>query len=272
MTVATIYHVTPITPVARLLSLGPRCFCVSHFEPKQMRYMPRVGAWVMLDNGAFSYFTQMVRIRKLLTAKPDRADADRLRRRLEFLEMPRDWSSFYSWCEEHVFHPGRWAVIPDVIAEGSQAQDALLAQWPFGHRGAPVWHTGEPIDRLLRLLDAWPRVCIGSTDEHWQVGSPIWRARLDEAWAEIAKRHKDPVVHMLRGTDVADLYPFHSADSSSVGQNGHRYSAPLFAGTDEEHRGSGAYADVLERRRKGRGRAQPIDPSFEAPGPFLPLF
>jgi hypothetical protein len=124
-----------------------------------------------------------------------------------------------------------------------------VREWPFGHRGAPVWHTGEPIDRLLRLADDWPRVCIGSTDEHWKVGSAIWRARMDEAWKALERRHRDPVIHMLRGVAVQNLYPFYSADSSSLGQNSHRYLMPLFAGTDDEHGGTIAYADKLERAR-----------------------
>lgn len=238
-----IFHVTPITPVPRLLALGPRCYCVSHYEPKQMKYMARVGARVMIDNGAFSFFTEMMRLRAKLAAK---GLSDREMRRLQWLEQPRDWAPFYGFVEQHVFEPGRWAVIPDVIAEGSQAQDALVREWPFGHRGAPVWHTGEPIDRLLRLVDQWPRVCIGSTDEHWKVGSDIWLERMDEAWSALLKRHRDPVIHMLRGVNVADLYPFASADSSSLGQNGHRYRSPLFADDAETFAGSIAYAKRLE--------------------------
>jgi len=229
--VTTIYHVTPITPEDRLRALVLRHFCVSYAYPQQAHVMDHVAAGVMFDNGAYRAHTKGWKV---------------------------NWPGFYEWLEPRLFLPGRWAVIPDVIAEGGQAQDALIEQWPYGHRGAPVWHTGEPIERLLRLLDTWPRVCIGSTDEHWQIWKPgmhgrvlhpDWKARMDETWTEIGKRHPDPVIHMLRGTGVSDLYPFHSADSSSLGQNGHRYKMPLFAGTDAEHAGTIAYADRLERRR-----------------------
>jgi hypothetical protein len=232
----TIYHVTPITPDPRLIALAGRHFCVSFGYQQQADLMDRVAAGVMFDNGAFRAFTK---------------------------GHPTDWPKFYAWLEERLFWPGRWAVIPDVIAEGGQAQDALLTEWPFGHRGAPVYHTGEPIDRLLRLLDHWPRVCIGSTDDHWQIWLPglhgkvlnsAWRHRMDEIWEAVLKRHVAPVIHMLRGTAVAHLYPFHSADSSSVGQNSHRYKLPLFAGTDEEHTGVVAYADRLEARAAGRAQ------------------
>lgn len=247
----SIYHVAPITPLRRLELLAGRCFMVSHYWPEQLPRILQFAGFTAFDNGAFSYFTEMMRLRKRVgTAKERAGDRDRLL----WLEQPRDWRRFYTWLEPMLFAPGRWAVIPDEIAAGSQAQDALLVEWPFGHRGAPVWHTGEPIDRLLRLLDAWPRVCIGSTDEHWQVGSDIWRARMDETWSEIARRHANPVIHMLRGTAVADLYPFASADSSSLGQNGHRYHAPLFAGSDDEFGGSVAYADRLEGRNGPKKR------------------
>lgn len=214
----TIYHVTPITPAARLHSVAGRHFCVSFAAPQQAHLMDQVAAGVMFDNGAFSAFTK---------------------------GRATDWPGFYAWLEERLFMPGRWAVIPDVIAEGSQAQDALLREWPFEHRGAPVWHTGEPVDRLLRLVDEWPRVCIGSTDEHWQVGGPAWLARMDEAMGELFRRHADPVIHMLRGTAVSHLFPFHSADSSSLGQNSHRYNSPLLDHM-EPYRGTIAYADRLE--------------------------
>jgi len=220
--VATVYHVTAINPKARLFALTGRHFCVSHAYPQQAHLMDQVAAGVMFDNGAFTAFTK---------------------------GRPTNWPKYYAWLEKRLFVPGRWAVIPDVIAEGGQSQDALLREWPFGHRGAPVWHTGEPIDRLLRLADEWPRVCIGSTDEHWQVGSAIWRERMDEAFTELLRRHRDPVTHMLRGVAVQDLYPFHSADSSSLAQNSHRYNMPLFAGTEFEFMGSVSYADRLERKR-----------------------
>ena len=220
---ATIYHVTPITPDARLRAVAGRHFCVSFAYPQQAHLMDEVALGVMFDNGAFTAFTK---------------------------GMPTNWPGYYAWLELRLFQPNRWAVIPDVIAEGGQAQDALIAEWPFGDLGAPVWHTGEPIERLLRLLDSWPRGCIGSTDEHWQVGSPVWRQRMDQAWLEIRKRHSRPLIHMLRGTAVAHLYPFDSADSSSLGQNSHRYKMPLFVGTTAEHGGTVAYADRLERRRR----------------------
>ena len=100
----------------------------------------------------------------------------------------------------------------------------MIREWPHGTRGAPVWHTGEPLDRLWRLCDEWPRVCVGSTDEHWQVLGALWRRRMDEAFNGLAKRHlRIPWLHMLRGMQLAvEHYPFASLDSTDVARNHNR--------------------------------------------------
>lgn len=191
------YHGGPITPTAVLLSLAGKCFCVSHTRPDQVVLMHQIGQSVLLDNGAFSKFTKGI---------------------------ATDWTAYYAWADEWLAHPTTWAIIPDEIAAGSQEQDALIREWPHGDRGAPVWHTGEPLDRLLRLCDEWPRVCVGSTDEHWQVLSTSWRLRMDEAFNALAQRHKRmPWLHMLRGMQLAtEAYPFASLDSTDVARNHNR--------------------------------------------------
>lgn len=191
------YHGTPITPNAVMHQLAGACFCVSHARPDQIELADRIGQSVMLDNGAFSKFTK---------------------------NEPTDWPKFYAWCERWLNRPTNWAIIPDVIDAGSQEQDALIREWPFGQRGAPVWHMDEPIDRLLRLTDEWPRVCIGSTGEYWKIGSTAWERRMDEAWNALAPRHRfTPNVHMLRGMALSlERWPFASVDSTDVAQNHNR--------------------------------------------------
>ena len=135
------------------------------------------------------------------------------------------WEAYYEFCDRWLHFPTTWAVIPDVVDAGSQLQDALLNQWPHGKdRGAPVWHMDEPMDRLIRLADEWPRVCIGSTAEYAAVGSPQWHERMQDCWNEIAKRHKrTPYIHMLRGLQMAgSIYPFASVDSTDIAQNHNR--------------------------------------------------
>jgi hypothetical protein len=197
------YHGTPITPIAALYELAGRNFCVSFFRPEQVARAHEIGQSVMLDNGAFSAFTQ---------GRP-----------------VSDWTPYYAWADRWLNHPTTWAVIPDVIDAGSQEQDALLREWPHGERGAPVWHMDEPIERLLGLTEAWPRVCIGSTAEYWQILSDVWCARMDAAWNALAAAHRrTPAIHMLRGMQLSGReWPFASVDSTDIAQNHNRpYNTP----------------------------------------------
>jgi len=191
------YHGTPITPAAVMLTLAGRCFCVSHVRPDQVETVHQIGQSVMLDNGAFSVW------------KSGKAT---------------DWPGYYDWCDRWLDHPTTWAVIPDVIDAGTQEQNALLREWPHGERGAPVWHMDEPLDRLVRLTEEWPRVCIGSTAEYAVVLSPSWVSRMDQAWNAISARHRrTPNVHMLRGMQLSGReWPFASVDSTDVAQNHNR--------------------------------------------------
>ena len=190
------YHGTPISPVATLMELAGACFCVSHQRPDDVRRAHQIGQSVMLDNGAFSAWKS---------------------------GKPTDWNGYYSWCDQWLVYPTTWAVIPDVINAGTQEQDGLLREWPHGHRGAPVWHMDEPVSRLLRLCDEWPRVCIGSTDEFSEVLSPAWRRKMDQAFNEVSARHKRlPWLHMLRGMQLSGMHwPFASVDSTDIAQNHH---------------------------------------------------
>ena len=189
------YHGTPITPVAMLNELAGRHFCVSHAHPANVRRVHEIGQSVMLDNGAFSKHTA---------------------------GKATDWNAYYTWCDEWLAFPSTWAVIPDVIDGPLDEQDFLVDfDWPFGHRGSPVWHLNEPIDRLLRLADSFPRVCFGSTAEFWDVMSPAWCGRVDDAFEQLAKRHRHfPWIHMLRGMKVCgQRWPFASVDSTDVARN-----------------------------------------------------
>lgn len=191
------YHGTPITPISALLELRGCHFCVSHARPDDVVRVHQIGQSVMLDNGAYSKWKS---------------------------KKETNWVSFYDWCDQWLSFPTTWAVIPDVIDGGTQLQDALIREWPFKHRGAPVWHMDEPIDRLLRLSDEWPRVCVGSTEEFAVVLSPAWKWRMDEMWDAVSKRHKHlPWLHMLRGMQLSGgIYPFASVDSTDVAQNHNR--------------------------------------------------
>ena len=198
------YHGTPITPHETMLGLAGCCFCVSFADPRQVRAAHDLGQSVLLDNGAFSLW---------------RAG------------LPTDWPGFYAWCDEWLDWPTTWAVIPDVIDGGAEENDALIEQWPFSDRGAPVWHLHEPLERLVALADRWPRVCFGSSGEYAQLNTPQWHGRMVDAWNELAKRHQRlPWVHMLRGMDLGGgPYPFASLDSTNIARNharNSRYRSP----------------------------------------------
>jgi hypothetical protein len=192
------YHGTPISPRDALLTLAGRAFCVSHARPQDVEVCHRIGQSVLLDNGAFSAWRR---------------------------GAPTDWAAYYAWCDRWLDCPTTWAIIPDVIGGGEDAQDALLRQWPHGGRGAPVWHLDESLPRLLRLLEAWPRVCLGSASIYAVVGSDAWHRRMVEAWNAIARvfGRRTPWVHMLRGMQAATWpYPFASLDSTDIARNHNR--------------------------------------------------
>jgi hypothetical protein len=191
------YHGTPITPNTALYQLAGSHFCVSHARPDNIKTAHEIGQSVMLDNGAFSVWRN---------------------------GHEADWPSYYAWCDRWLECPTTWAVIPDVITGTIDDQNRLIAEWPFRHRGAPVWHLREPIDRLLDLLQSFPRVCIGSSAEFATVLDDAWQRRMDETWNAISAEHKrTPHVHMLRGMAcVGRRWPFASLDSTDVGRNHNR--------------------------------------------------
>jgi hypothetical protein len=188
------YHGTPITPRAVLLALAGRSFCVSYAEPRDVEVCHEIGQSVMLDNGAFSFWRG--------GRKPD-------------------WDGYYAWCEPWLDHRTTWAVIPDVIDGGEDANDELVDAWPFGCRGAPVWHLHERVERLVRLAGDWPLVCLGSSGAYALPGAPRWHARMAEAMNVLCGDGPPPcALHMLRGLDqCGGPYPFASADSTSIARN-----------------------------------------------------
>jgi hypothetical protein len=76
---------------------------------------------------------------------------------------------------------------------------------------------GMSIDYLLELSDEWGKVCFGSSGEYWNVGSPKWADRMDEAFNALAKRKFLPWTHGLRMLGMGtERWPLSSADSTNV--------------------------------------------------------
>ncbi|MDF0543309.1 hypothetical protein PX699_13205 [Sphingobium sp. H39-3-25] len=136
--------------------------------------------------------------------------------------------------------------MPDSPAAPSQLNDGLLNDWPFGHRGAPVWHMDGSIERLARLCERYPRVCVGwiGDPKKEPVGCPAYRRKMDEVAALMGNTWHP--LHMLRGVAVAFDYPFIGADATTLAQNGWRYDSPMDAIWGDQWRGRRAYADRLE--------------------------
>jgi len=188
------YHGTPITPRAKLLELAGCCFCVSYPDHRDIEVCHEIGQAVLLDNGAYSAWTK---------------------------GRATDWPGYYSWVEPWLDFPTTWAIIPDVIDGDADANDALIAQWPHGDRGSPVWHMHEPIGRLLTLAADWSRICIGSSGEYAALGSPRWYRRMSDAMDHLCGDGPAPVwLHMLRGSSFAGSeFPFASVDSTGIARN-----------------------------------------------------
>jgi len=189
------YHGTPITPRARLLELAGRSFCVSFADPRDVEVCHEIGQSVMLDNGAYTVWKQGGTV---------------------------DWLAYYRWCERWLEHWSTWAVIPDVIAGSEEDNDRLVDEWPFGDRGAPVWHLHESLDRLRLLVEEWPLVCIGGSHEFPNLGSRSWTARMAEAMDAACDERGVPRarLHLLRGLAFSGgPYPLFSADSTNIARN-----------------------------------------------------
>ncbi len=192
------YHGGPITPVTSAVKAwtGRHAF-VSFAYPEQLRVAMEVCQSWALDNGAFSAW------------KADK---------------PVEWARFYEWVAWHKRIPGfDFAIIPDVI-DGTEADnDALLAEWPHGNDGVPVWHLHESLERLQRLAFSWPRIAFGSSGEYQRPGSRAWWDRMAQAMNLITDREGRPVckLHGLRmlDPDIFTRLPFSSADSTNVARN-----------------------------------------------------
>lgn len=196
------YHGTPISPKAKLLDLAGRNFCVSYAAPAQVETCHRIGQSVMLDNGAFSFWREGV------------------------ATLPAWWEGYYLWVERWLEFPTTWAVIPDVIDGTEEDNDRLIVSYPRSlfKQSAPVWHMHESLDRLVRLCVGWDRVCIGSSGQYAEVGSPQWHRRMEAVFNRLCPNGPPRVwLHMFRGMAMCEgPYPFASADSTDIAQNHHR--------------------------------------------------
>lgn len=193
------YHGLPITPDTSALAAvsGGHAF-VSAAHPMQAALAMDACQSFAVDNGAFSYW------------KGGRTP---------------DWPAYYEWVSGVRLAPNfDFAVIPDVIDGTEEDNDRLLAEWPFSpFVGAPVWHMHESLERLCRLAEKYPRICLGSSGAFSRVGSPAWWGRMHLAMACVCDRDGRPLVklHGLRmlSVKVFPFLPLSSADSTNIARN-----------------------------------------------------
>jgi hypothetical protein len=194
------YHGLPITPATAALRAisGGHAF-VSFRHSDQLTIALEASQSFAVDNGAFSAWK---------SGNP-----------------VEDWIPFYQWVDRLRRYPAfDFAVIPDVIDGDEKANDDLLDEFPFAvYVGAPVWHLHESLDRLDRLATKYPRICLGSSGDFANIGTPAWWSRMAEAMDVICDEEGLPKtkIHGLRmlNPDVFTRFPFSSADSTNIGQN-----------------------------------------------------
>jgi hypothetical protein len=193
------YHGTPITPdTCAIEVVKSRHAFVSWATAQQIRLVAEHSQSFAIDNGAFIFWKNGV--------KPD-------------------WPLFYWWLEEWLHHPRLdFVVIPDVIGGTEEQNDQLIAEWPHGaHKGAPVWHTNESLERLQRLARDFPRVCIGSSGEFDVSLRSKYLDHVGRAIRSICNYEGYPItkIHLLRGLNPAIFtqLPVSSADSTNVARN-----------------------------------------------------
>ena len=133
------------------------------------------------------------------------------------------WAEYYA-CVLAYLSRIDWFIIPDVIGGSESENDRLINHLPTSikHKGVPVWHSNESIDRLIRLCTNFDRVCIGLIKEHKPATSKKAKKILDEVFTVLYFLNGvSTKIHGLAMLDgrVLGKYPFASADSSFVATN-----------------------------------------------------
>lgn len=188
------YHGLPLTPEVMLLDLGGKNVCISYATKRdsQVEISLRLMQSIMFDCGAFTVHQQGGTL---------------------------DVQGYYDWLRPMLRHP-HWAVIPDVIGGTIEQQRELVATWPFSRAlGAPVWHLHLSLDYLVELVKAWPRVCLGSSEKFWKVGSPDWNGRMIEIFDVLDAVGCEAAIHGLRMMNEAGNWPLATVDSVNTARN-----------------------------------------------------
>ncbi len=181
------------------------CALISYARQDQAKYIIKNARSVILDNGAFKTYN------------------DLKKGKIVNLDWHRHWEGFYYWVFNNCHFIDNF-IIPDVIGGTEKENDRLLQQLPsiISHKGIPVWHSVESLERLVMLCKNFDKVAIGLCGVHEKTTSNIAIARLHEAFTRIYWEERlTTKIHGLRMLDgrILGSFPFHSADSSFVAIN-----------------------------------------------------
>ncbi len=133
------------------------------------------------------------------------------------------WAKYYA-CVLAYLSRIDWFIIPDVIGGSEQENDRLIDNVPVSikHKGVPVWHSDESLERLGRLCKQFDRVCIGLIKPHKPATSKIATQILKNVFTYLyIENDYKTKIHGLAMLDgrVLGSFPFDSADSSFVATN-----------------------------------------------------
>jgi len=202
------YHGGPITPdTCAIRAWAGRHAFVSFSDTRQIGLASEICQSFGLDNGAYPIWKKM---QKGLLPK-------------DFC-WHQHWIDYIEFVEYWKNHPRcDFAVIPDVIGGGEKENDQLIAEWPHGDFGVPVWHMDESDERLIRLANCFSRVAIGSCGEYDVKYPTRCIQKLKDALRHIVDKNGFPIckLHGLRmlNQQIFRYVPLSSADSTNVARN-----------------------------------------------------
>lgn len=197
------YYGTPLSPVKIFNeALTGRNVLIPYPRPDNLQRTLKICNKVIVDNGAFTLWKKGGTI---------------------------DWDKYYLWLQSFI-DKIEFFFIPDVIDGTEKENDHLIAEYFKGgySKGVPIWHINESLERLIKLMNSFDYIAIGSAGEFSQLGTHKWHIRMDEAMRVLCDKDGYPKVkiHMLRCLDARlfTKYPFHSGDSTSLAVNHKKYS------------------------------------------------
>ena len=188
-----------MTPIWDMLKvMQTRHAMVSFEHPLQIEAAAEVCQSIVLDNGAYSAWTQ---------------------------NKTYDFAGYAQWARHWLKHPAvEWCVIPDVIDGSEGENDELLLQWQLPRAvSVPVFHLHEDLRRLKVLAERYTRIALGSSGQYANPGDLKWWSRMREIMQTICDSDGFPCVklHGLRMLDpvLFSHVPLASADSCNVARN-----------------------------------------------------